>query len=101
METVIFKEALQSAEYRVLRQGRVAYPSRTHKRGGIPRHSIVTHEITRSVTWPSATSELAQAGAGFVEVGVSFGEAESQQVFAAAGAEEGGAGHGCYAGGGE
>jgi len=45
--------------------------------------------------------ELAQASAGFVEVTVSFGEAESQKVFAAAGAEEGGAGHGSDAGGGE
>jgi hypothetical protein len=45
--------------------------------------------------------ELAQAVAGFVEVVVLFGEAESQQVFAAAGAEEGGAGYGGYAGGGE
>ena len=36
--------------------------------------------------------ELAQAGAGFVEVVVLLGEAEAEQVFAAAGAEEGGAG---------
>ena len=39
------------------------------------------------------------AGAG--EVGVFFGEAEAEQVLAAAGAEEGGAGDGGDAGGGE
>ena len=45
--------------------------------------------------------EFAEAGAGFVEVFVFFGEAEAEEVFSAAGAEEGGAGDGGYAGGGE
>ena len=44
--------------------------------------------------------EFAEAGAGFVEVVVFFCEAEAEEVFSSAGAEEGGAGYGGYSGGG-
>ena len=40
----------------------------------------------------------AEAGAGFVEVFVFFGEAEAEEIFTTAGAEEGGAGYRGYAG---
>lgn len=40
----------------------------------------------------------AEAGAGFVEVFVFFGEAEAKEIFTTAGAEEGGAGYRGYAG---
>ena len=46
-------------------------------------------------------SETAEARAGFVEVVVLLGEAETEQVFAAAGAEEGAPGDGGYARGSE
>ncbi len=42
--------------------------------------------------------ELTEAFAGFVEVVVLLGKAESQQIVASSGAEEGGAGYRCYAG---
>src|SRR6266567_4094293 len=49
----------------------------------------------------AGTLQFAEAGAGVVEFVVFFGEAEAEEVFAAAGAEEGAAGDCGDSGGGE